>query len=151
MGAVVGVGPGVPAQGVIPTHLAARRAQTAEVRVGGTKAAEGIDNDAHLNTGGGLLGERSQHLVANLSWLEFVEFEVDGLFRPADGFELRRVKLDSVLEPRDARMAQSAIGHDAKKLNELVGVESGLILVRHGIGNRRAEVIQQEASRKEKG
>src|SRR5271154_2039759 len=97
MGAVIDLRPAIPAQRVIPAHLSAGSAQSIEVGVRGAKAAQRIHNDADLDPSSGAFGQCSQHLIADLSRLEFVVFEVNGVLCPADGLKLSGVEFDSVL------------------------------------------------------
>ena len=47
-------------------------------------------------------------------------------------------------------MAPGSVRHQAEELNELLGVERGGVLVRHGIGQGRAEEVYQEACAEER-
>src|ERR1700742_1722579 len=118
MGAVVHFRPGIPAQRMVPAHVAASGTQAIEVAGAGSVAAERIHDDAYLNPCCGPFRQRGQYLIADLSVQELIGFEIDCILRSPDGLEISRVKLDSVLEPRDVGMPPGAVGHEAEELYE---------------------------------
>src|ERR1700733_6535337 len=113
--------PGIPPHRVIPTHLATSSPQPIEARGTSSKAAQRIENDAHFDSGFCALRQCGDNLVANSPLLELVEFQVDGILCPADGLEICGVELNSVLQPRNPRMAPGSVRHQAEKLNKLLG------------------------------
>lgn len=145
MGAIVHFWPGIPANGVVPAHLTTGSAQAVEVGGAGGKAAQRIDDDAHLDSGLGSFGQGGQDFICDLPFAEFVEFEVDGVFCPADGLQVGGVEFGAVFETCDAGMTSGAVGYQAEKLNEFFGVQRRRVLVRHGIGYGRAKEIYEEA------
>src|ERR1700755_469031 len=93
---VVYLWPGIPTHRVIPAHLATGCPQAIEVRGTRPKAAQRIDNDAYFDSGFRAFRQCGKHLVPNSPLQEFVEFQVDGIFCPADGLEIGGKELNSV-------------------------------------------------------
>ena len=117
--------PGIPPHRVIPAHLATSSAQAIKIRGTSPKAAQRIDDDAHFDSGFSAFRQCGQNFVANSPLCEFVEFQVDGIFCPADGLEICGEEFNSVFQPRNPRMAPGSVRHQAEELNELLGVERG--------------------------
>ncbi|MEA2544089.1 MAG: hypothetical protein QOH35_5455, partial [Acidobacteriaceae bacterium] len=68
---------------------------------------------------------------------------------PADGLEIGGEELNSVFQPRNPRKAPGPVRNQAEELNEVFGVKRGGVLIRHGIGESRAEEIYQKAGSKD--
>src|ERR1700733_8521267 len=121
--------PGIPPHWVVPTHLATSGPQAIEVRGTSPKASQRIDDDAHFDSGFRTFRQCGHNLVANSPLKEFVEFQIDGIFCPADSVEVGGEELNSVFQPRNPGMASGSVGHQAEELNEFLGVERGGVLV----------------------
>lgn len=109
------------------------------------EAARCVDDHANLDARAYPLNERVQDSRSNLARRELVVLEVDTALRAANGFQFRRVKLRAIAQSLNPAAANRAIGDDAEKPQELVGVERAIHGL-HRVRQRRPEEVRQDGA-----